>query len=59
MFLCTYNIKVYEELKNKLHLIQKINCDDKILYIFVFDKSIYNSYSDKEVFISNKLFFNV
>lgn len=57
MFICTFNDKVYEELKDRLRLIQKIRNNNKTLYIFEFNKSIYSSYSDKEIFISNKLFF--
>lgn len=57
MFICTFNDKVYEELKDRLKLIQKIRNNNKTLYVFEFNKSIYSSYSDKEIFISNKLYF--
>lgn len=56
-FLCTFNEEIAEQLKNKLKLIQRVRNNNKTLYIFEFDKSIYNSYSDKEIFISNKLYF--
>lgn len=57
MFICTFNDKVYEELKDRLKLIQKIRNNNKTLYVFEFNESIYSSYSDKEIFISNKLYF--
>lgn len=57
MFICTFNGEIYEQLKNKLKLIQMVKNNNKTLYIFEFNESIYGSYSDKEVFISNKLFF--
>lgn len=56
-FICTFNEEIVEQLKNKLKLIQRVKNNNKTLYIFEFDKSIYNSYSDKEIFISNKLYF--
>lgn len=57
MFICTFNDKIYEELKDRLKLIQKIRNNNKTLYVFEFNESIYSSYSDKEIFISNKLYF--
>lgn len=57
MFICTFSDKVYEELKDRLKLIQKIRNNNKTLYIFEFNESIYSRYSDKEIFISNKLYF--
>ena len=57
MFICTFNDKVYEELKDRLKLIQKIRNNNKTLYVFEFNESIYSRYSDKEIFISNKLYF--
>lgn len=57
MFICTFNDKVYEELKDRLRLIQKIRNNNKTLYVFEFNESIYSRYSDKEIFISNKLYF--
>lgn len=57
MFICTFNDKVYEELKDRLKLIQKIRNNNKTLYVFEFNESIYSSYSDKEIFISNRLYF--
>lgn len=56
-FICTFNEEIAKQLKNKLKLIQRVRNNNKTLYIFEFDKSIYNSYSDKEIFISNKLYF--
>lgn len=58
MFICTFNDDTANQLKNKLRLIQKIRNNSKTLYIFEFNESIYSSYSDKEVFISNKLYFS-
>ena len=57
MFICTFNDEIYERLKNKLKLIQKIRNNNKTLYIFEFNENIYSRYSDKEIFISNKLYF--
>ena len=57
MFICTYNDNTAKELKNKLKLVQKVRNYNKTLYVFEFNKNIYNNYSDKEIFISNKLYF--
>lgn len=57
MFICTFNKNTYEQLKDKLKLVQQVRSNKKIMYIFEFDEKIYGNYSDKEIFISNKLFF--
>ena len=57
MFICTYNDNIAKELESKLKLVQKVRNYNKTLYVFEFNKNIYNNYSDKEIFISNKLFF--
>ena len=57
MFICTYNDNTAKELGSKLKLIQKVRNYNKTLYVFEFNKNIYNNYSDKEIFISNKLYF--
>lgn len=57
MFICTYNDNTAKELESKLKLIQKVRNYNKTLYVFEFNKNIYNNYSDKEIFISKKLYF--
>ena len=57
MFICTYNDNTAKELESKLKLVQKVRNYKKTLYEFEFNKNIYNNYSDKEIFISNKLYF--
>ena len=57
MFICTYNDNTAKELESKLKLVQKVRIYNKTLYVFEFNKNIYNNYSDKEIFISNKLYF--
>lgn len=57
MFICTYNDNTAKELESKLKLVQKVRNYNKTLYVFEFNKNIYNNYSDKEIFIFNKLYF--
>lgn len=58
MFIYTFNENTYEKLKDKLKLIQKMKCNNKILYVFEFDKSVYEKYSnDNDIWIDNKLHF--
>ena len=57
MFIYTYNDNTAKELESKLKLVQKVRNYNKTLYVFEFNKNIYNNYSDKEIFISNKLYF--
>lgn len=56
-FICTFDDKIAKELENKLKLIQKIRNNDKILYVFAFDKIIYEKFSNKNIWLSNKLYF--
>lgn len=56
-FICTFDDKIAKELESKLKLIQKIRNNDKILYVFVFDKMIFEKYENKNIWLSNKLFF--
>lgn len=57
MFICTFNNAMVKELENRLKLIQKIKMNNKTLYIFEFNKLVFEKFSDKEIFISNKLYF--
>ena len=57
MFICTFNEEVKNELDKELKLIQTNELNGKILYIFMFDKKIYSKFSNKDIFISNKLYF--
>lgn len=57
MFICTFNEDTYNELKNKLKLIQIVRNSNKNLYIFEFDKVVFEKFSNKEIFVSNKLYF--
>ena len=57
MFICTFNEEVKEELDKELKLIQTNKLNGKIIYIYMFDKKIYSRFSNKDIFISNKLYF--
>ena len=57
MFICTFNDKVASELNKQLKLIQKIENNNKTLYVYKFDKLVYERFSNKEIWISNKLYF--
>jgi hypothetical protein len=57
MFICTTDIETKKELDKKLKMIQEVNVGDKIIWIYNFDKMIYEKFSNKNVFTSNKLFF--
>lgn len=56
-FICTFDNEIAKELESKLKLIQKIRNNDKTLYVFVFDKMIFEKYENKNIWLSNKLFF--
>ena len=57
MFICTFNEEVKEELDKELKLVQTNKLNGKIIYIYMFDKKIYSRFSNKDIFISNKLYF--
>ena len=57
MFICTFNDKVASELDKQLKLIQKVENNNKTLYVYNFDKLVYERFSNKEIWISNKLYF--
>lgn len=57
MFICTFNEEVKEELNRELKLVQTNKLNGKIMYIFMFDKKVYSKFSNKDIFISNKLYF--
>ena len=42
MFICTYNDNTAKELESKLKLVQKVRNYNKTLYVFEFNKNIYN-----------------
>ena len=46
MFICTYNDNTAKELESKLKLVQKVRNYNKTLYVFEFNKNIYNNYSE-------------
>ena len=57
MFICTFNEEVKEELNRELKLVQTNKLNGKIIYIYMFDKKVYSKFSNKDIFISNKLYF--
>jgi hypothetical protein len=57
MFICTFNEEVKKELDKELKLVQTNKLNGKIIYIYMFDKKIYSRFSNKDIFISNKLYF--
>ena len=57
MFICTFDEKTANELNKQLKLIQKIRNNDKILYVYQYDKKIFEKFSNKSIWISNKLYF--
>jgi hypothetical protein len=57
MFICTFNEEVKKELDKELKLVQTNKLNGKIIYIYMFDKNIYSRFSNKDIFISNKLYF--
>jgi hypothetical protein len=57
MFICTFDEKTANELNKQLKLIQKIRNNDKILYVYQYDKRIFEKFNNKEIWVSNKLYF--
>ena len=57
MFICTFNEEVKKELDKELKLVQTNKLNGKIIYIYMFDKKVYSRFSNKDIFISNKLYF--
>ena len=57
MFICTFDIKTKKELDKTLKLIQEVNLGKKIIWVYSFDKSVYERFNNKNIFISNKLYF--
>lgn len=62
MFICTYDIDSMENLKSiNAKLVNTVKMKDKGMFVFLFNKDIYNMYcskfNSKNVFISNKLSF--
>ena len=57
MFICTFSEEVKEQLDKELKLVQASKLNGKIIYIYMFDKKIYSRFSNKDIFISNKLYF--
>ena len=57
MFICTFNEEVKKELDRELKLVQASKLNGKIIYIYMFDKKVYSRFSNKDIFISNKLYF--
>ena len=57
MFICTFSEEVKEQLDKELKLVQSSKLNGKIIYIYMFDKKIYSRFSNKDIFISKKLYF--
>ena len=57
MFICTFNDEVANELDKRLKLIQKVKNNNKTLYVYEFDKLVYEKFNNKEIWINNKLYF--
>ena len=57
MFICTFNEEIKEQLDKELKLVQASKLNGKIIYIYMFDKKVYSRFSNKDIFISNKLYF--
>ena len=57
IFICTFNDELARELDKRLKLIQKIKNNNKTLYVYKFDKLVYERLNNKEIWISNKLYF--
>ena len=57
MFICTFNEEIKEQLDKELKLVQASKLNGKIIYVYMFDKKVYSRFSNKDIFISNKLYF--
>ena len=57
MFICTFSEEVKEQLDKELKLVQSSKLNGKIIYVYIFDKKVYSRFSNKDIFISNKLYF--
>lgn len=62
MFIITYNSKAMKNLKRfNAKLIKTVAMQDKEMYVFIFEKEIYDLYiskfGNKDIFLNDKLFF--
>ena len=62
MFIITYNLKAMKNLKRfNARLIKTVAMQDKEMYVFIFEKEIYDLYiskfGNKDIFLNDKLFF--
>ena len=57
MFICTFNDEIASELDKQLKLIQKVENNNKTLYVYEFDNLVYEKFNNKEIWVNNKLYF--
>ena len=58
MFICTFDSDMAKELDKQFKFLHRMMLDDKMIYVYVFDKELYSKFNKKDkVFIMNRLFF--
>ena len=58
MFICTFDRNTSKELDKKFKFIHSRLMNNKMMYVYVFDKDLYSKFDKKDkIFIINRLFF--
>lgn len=58
MFIYTFDSDMAKELDKQFKFLHRMMLDDKMIYVYVFDKELYSKFNKKDkVFIMNRLFF--
>lgn len=58
MFICTFDRNIAKELDKKFKFIHSRLMNNKMMYVYVFDKELYSKFNKKDkIFITKKLFF--
>ena len=58
MFICTFDKNTSKELDKKFKFIHSRLMNNKMMYVYVFDKELYSKFNKKDkIFITKRLFF--
>ncbi len=58
MFICTFDRNTSKELDKKFKFLHSRLMNNKIMFVYAFDKEMYSKFNKKDkIFIMNRLFF--
>ena len=58
MFICTFDRNTSKELDKKFKFLHSRLMNNKMMFVYAFDKEMYNKFNKKDkIFIMNRLFF--